>query len=481
MSLKVLVLGGGPGGYVAAIRAAQLGAQVTLVEKERIGGTCLHWGCIPTKVLKATAELLDALRGKEEMGIELEGTPKVNPVWLMARKRKVVEIQETGILKILSRLRVRQIQGVGRILGPGLLGVETPSGESERLEWDRLILATGSRPLCLPSVPFDGERILSSSDVLELEEIPPRTLIVGGGVIGCELACILKSLGSQVHVVEALERLLPLPALDPDSSTLIEREMRKRGIQVYLRQVVQKVQDQDGGLEVILGPSPGLEPLSVRLQASKAILVDRVVVCVGREPVSSGLGLESLGVEVDGRGWIRVNQMLETSASGVSAVGDALGPSRPMLAHLASAEGMVAAENALGANKGFNYEAVPSAIFTSPEVACVGLSELQAASLGLETDSEKFLMRGVGKAQILGEIAGQAKVVWEKGTQRILGVQLIGPMVSELVGECTLAVRMGMRLEDLAQSIHPHPTLSEILVELSHKAMGMPVHGIAGP
>lgn len=479
--MRIVVLGGGPGGYVAAIRAAQLGAKVTLVEKDRIGGTCLHWGCIPTKVLKATAELLDALRSKEEMGIDLEGTPKLNLARLMARKRKVVEIQETGILKILSRLRVRHIQGVGRILGPGLLGLETPSGESERLEWDRLILATGSRPLCLPSLPFDGERILSSSDVLDLEEIPFRVLIVGGGVIGCELACILKSLGSQVHVVEALERLLPLPALDLDSSTLMEREMRKRGIQVYLRQVVEKVQEQDGGLEVILGASHGLKAVPGRLQASKAVLVDRVVVCVGREPLSKGLGLEALGVEVDARGWIRVNQMLETSASGVLAVGDALGPSRPMLAHLASAEGLLAAENAIEEAKIMDYEAVPSAIFTSPEVACVGLSELQAKALGMDANSENFLMRGIGKAQILGEIAGQAKVVWEKGTKRLLGMQLIGPHVTELLGECTLALKMGAGLEDLARTIHPHPTLSEIFVELSRKALGTPLHGVTGP
>jgi len=188
-----------------------------------------------------------------------------------------------------------------------------------------------------------------------------------------------------------------------------------------------------------------------------------------------------LGVEVDARGWIRVNQMLETSASGVLAVGDALGPSRPMLAHLASAEGLLAAENATEEAKIMDYEAVPSAIFTSPEVACVGLSELQAKALGMDANSENFLMRGVGKAQILGEIAGQAKVVWEKGTKRLLGMQLIGPHVTELLGECTLALKMGAGLEDLARTIHPHPTLSEIFVELSRKALGTPLHGVTGP
>lgn len=480
-TMHLVVLGGGAGGYVAAIRAAQLGAQVSLVEKDRIGGTCLHWGCIPTKVLKATAELLDNLKSKEEMGVDLEGTPKVNLARLMARKRKVVEIQETGILRILSRLRVRHIQGVGRILGPRRLGVQSPSGESEVLEWDRLVLATGSRPLALPSLPFDGKRILSSSDVLELQELPGRVLIVGGGVVGCELASILRSLGSQVTVVEAMDRLLPLPSLDPETSTLLEREMRKRGIQVFLRQVVEQVEERGGELEVLLGASPLVEPSRGKPKDFKPVKVDQVVVCVGRESAGRELGLEAIGVETDGKGWIRVNERLETTTLGVFAVGDALGPSRPMLAHLASAEGLAAAENALGGDAKMNYEAVPSAIFTSPEVAFVGLSELQAKALGMDANSENFLVRGVSKAQILGEIAGQAKVVWEEGTKRVLGMQLIGPHVTELVGECTLALRMGASLEDLARTIHPHPTLSEILVELSHKALGKPVHGIKVP
>lgn len=477
MSLKVTVLGGGPGGYVAAIRAAQLGAQVSLVEKDRIGGTCLHWGCIPTKVLKTTAELLEILKRREELGVEMEGTPKLHLGKLMARKQKIVGIQESGILKILGRLHVNLVQGLGRVAAPGLLEVEAGSGEKIQLQWDRLILATGSRPLGLPSLPFDGERILSSSDVLGLRELPARVLILGGGVVGCELACILRSLGSQVTVVEALDRLLPLPSLDPEISVLLEREMRKQGIQVCLKKVVEQAEQQEGGLHILLGESPLVQPSVSKPQDSRPLMVDRVVVCVGRESASQGLGLEKLGVTLEGRGWIRVDRSLQTSAQNVFAVGDALGPRRPMLAHLASTEGLTAAENVMGKAKAVNYEAVPSAIFTSPEVACVGLSELQAAALGIDTDSEKFLMRGVGKAQILGEIAGQAKLVWEKTTKRILGMQLIGPHVTELVGECTLAVRAGASLEDLARTIHPHPTLSEIIGELSHKALGKPVHG----
>lgn len=481
MSLRVVVLGGGPGGYVAAIRAAQLGARVSLVEKDRVGGTCLHWGCIPTKVLKTTAELMEALSRGEELGIELEGRPRLHLERLMARKQKVADIQESGILKILGRLRVSLVQGSGRVSRTGLLQVETSLGEMRQLEWDRLILAPGSRSLALRSLPFDGQRILSSSDVLTLRELPGRVLILGGGVVGCELACILRGLGSQVTVVEALDRLLPFPSLDPETSMLLEREMRKRGTKVFLRKVLEQVEEQRGELQVLLGASPLVEPSREKPQDSKPLRVDRVVVCVGREPANKDLGVENLGVTLEERGWIKADRNLKTWAQNVFAVGDALGPKRPMLAHLASAEGFTAAENAMGGAKAMDYEAVPSAIFTSPEVAWVGLSELQARALGLDADSENFLMRGVGKAQILGEIAGQAKVVWERGTKRILGVQLIGPHVTELVGECTLAVRTGASLEDLAQTIHPHPTLSEILGELSHKALGRPLHGVAGP
>ncbi|MEJ5375894.1 MAG: dihydrolipoyl dehydrogenase [bacterium] len=481
MSLRVVVLGGGPGGYVAAIRASQLGARVSLVEKDRVGGTCLHWGCIPTKVLKVTAQLMEALKRREELGIELDGDPKLRLDRLMARKRKVVEIQESAIVKMLGRLGVNLVKGLGRVRSPGFLEVESASGESTKLEWDRLILATGSRPLSLPYLPFDGKRILSSSHVLELQELPSRILIVGGGVVGCELACILRGLGSQVTVVEALDRILPLPSLDPDTSIVLEREMRKRGIQVCLRQVVEQIQERNGELEVLLGASPLVEPLGGNLQASKLLGVDRVVVCVGREAASQALGLEKLGLTLEEKGWIRVGPDLQTSVPHVFAVGDALGPGRPMLAHVASAEGLVAAENAMGGKETLQYEAVPSAIFTCPEVAFVGLSQMQAEASGLETGSQTYLMRAVGKAQILGEIAGQAKVVWEKGSNRIVGMQLMGPHVTELVGECTLALKMGARLQDLAGTIHPHPTVSELLGELSHTALGRPVHAILGP
>lgn len=478
MTMRLVVLGAGPGGYVAAIRAAQLGAQVTLVEKDRVGGTCLHWGCIPTKVLRAACDLLDGMARAGEIGICLEGAFYPDLEGLRARMRKVVEIQETGILKLLARLRVRHVQGLGRIQAPGLLMVETGSGERIQIEWDRLILALGSRPMELPGLQFDGKRILSSSDVLELKEIPGSVLIVGGGVIGCELASILTSLGCRVKIVEALERILPIPGLDPDSSVLIEREMRKRGIQVHLGHMVEKVEDLGEGLRVLLGPSQAERGAAGHKRAPAEILADKVVVCVGRKAATQGLGLEFLGVDLDPRGWIRTNERLETRTPGVFAVGDALGPSRPMLAHLASAEGMVAAENALGAAKEMDYGAVPSAIFTSPELAFVGLSEAQAREQGLKARSETFLVRTLGKAQVLGELGGQAKVVFEENSKSIIGFQFIGPHATELISGCTLALGMGASLKDVAQTIYPHPTLSEILGELSHKALGMPIHGL---
>lgn len=479
MALRVVVLGAGPGGYVAAIRAARLGAQVTLVERNRIGGTCLHWGCIPTKVMKSACEVLEAMARAPEMGIRLEGPSRLDLQALRARMAKVVDTQEKAVSNLLGRLKVRQVKGVGRVEGHGTLCVENELGQRTTVEWDRLILATGSVTAELPALPFDGTRVLSSSDVLALQEVPERVLLVGAGVIGCELACILRTMGSQVRMVEVMDRVLPIPSLDPDSSTLMEREMRKKGIELSLGCLVDKVEDHpDGGLSITLRPM-GAAPQSFPEQKpSRSILADKVVVCVGRRPSTQELGLEKLDLNLDPNGWILVDHRLETSAPGVFAVGDALGPTRPMLAHLASAEGMLAAENALGANESMDYGAVPSAIFTSPELGCVGMSEAQAREQGLEVGVEVFLIRTLGKAQALGELGGQAKVVYEKRSHRILGFQLIGPRATELISACTVALTMGATLEGLARVVFPHPTLSEALGELSQKALGKPVHGL---
>ncbi len=477
MPVRIVVLGAGPGGYVAAVRAAQEGAEVTVIEAENPGGTCLNWGCIPSKVMITTAELLEKLKRAGSFGITIEGGVRPDMPRLMERKDKVVEDQRRGILNLLEHHRVRYLKGTGYVKGKGRVGVRLPDGGEDEVPWDKLVLATGTAPLNLPGLPCDGERILSSNHALCLSAVPESILIVGGGVIGCEFACMLAALGARVILVEALSRLLPLPSVDADCSKVLQREMKKRKIRFVLDRVVERVDETDGRLRAAIGPSPyGKEPA----EKDKTPLfetVDKILVCIGRTPNTTGLGLDRLGVEMDEKGWVVADQRMETLAADVYAIGDLLGPSRIMLAHVASAEALVAAENALGGNREMDYATVPSAIFTSPEVANAGLTEAQAREQGYEVRSDSVLFRTLGKAQVIGEIAGQAKIVSERGSGRILGVHIIGPHATDLIAEGVLAIRQGAGVQDLARTIHAHPTLSEIMLEASYKAIDRSLHG----
>lgn len=477
--MRIVVLGAGPGGYVAAVRAAQMGAQVTLVERDEVGGTCLNWGCIPSKVLITTAELLEKMRRAAEYGIVVEGAVRPDLERLMARKRAIVAAQAKGIRQLLQHHRVALVEGEGVVAGPGSVRVRTAAGAERDLAWDRLIIAVGTRPLPLPGLPFDGRGVISSNDALSLTEVPGSVLIVGGGVIGCEFACLLAALGSRVTVVEALARLLPLPSVDEDCSKVLQREFKKRRIAFFLERVVEAVARRGGRLAARIVAAPSAAGLSAEERAPFDLEVDRILVCVGRQPNTAGLGLETVGVATDPRGWILADDTLATSAPGVWAIGDILGPARVMLAHVASMEGAVAAENAVGAGppRRMDYEAVPGAIFTAPEVASVGLSERAARERGIEAAAERVLFRSLGKAQVLGEIAGEAKIVSRREDGRLLGVHLIGAHATELIAEATLALRLGARVADLVQTIHPHPTMSEILLESALKAAGCARHG----
>jgi dihydrolipoamide dehydrogenase len=475
---KITILGAGPGGYVAAVRAAQLGADVTLIEQENVGGTCLNWGCIPSKVLITTGELLEKMRKADAFGITVEGNIRPNMLRLMERKNKVIQDQSKGILDLLKHHRIRYLKGTGHIKEKGLAAVRFPEGPEQEVPWDKLILATGTRPFPLPGTPFDGEKILSSNHALDLQEVPESLLIVGGGVIGCEFAFLFSALGSKVTLVEALSRLLPLPSVDEDCSKVLHREMKKRKIKFIVNHTLEGLSGVDGKLHATLNPSPLLENSVGKRGESFSETVDKVLVCIGRTPNSTNLeGFDRLGVQVDHKGWVTTNRRMETSASDVYAIGDLLGPSKIMLAHVASAEGLVAAENAMGGVRDMDYSAVPSAIFTSPEIANVGLTQAQALEQGYEVRSDTVLFRSLGKAQVLGEIAGEAKIVSEKDSGRILGVHLIGPHATDLIAEAALAVRMGTTVHDLANTIHAHPTLAEIMAETSLKALDRPLHG----
>jgi len=477
MKSKVLILGAGPGGYVAAVRAAQLGADVTVIEDDNVGGTCLNWGCIPSKVLITTAEILEKFRCANHFGIDLKGSVQPNLQNLMARKQAVIADQATGILKLFKQHRINFLKGFGAITGPGRAALKDPAGNQTALDWDRLIIATGSRPAMIPNLACDGEKVLSSNHALNFEQVPETILIVGGGVIGCEFACMLSALGAAVTLVEALPRLLPLPSIDEACSKVMLREMKKRKIKCLLNRTVLDCREDAGRLLVTVGPAPwAAKPLN-KDREPECYAVDKLLVCIGRQPNSAGLGLENVGVQLDQKGWIAADEHLRTHAEHVYAIGDILGPARIMLAHVASTEGMIAAENAMGASRKMNYQAVPSAIFTSPEVAGVGLSEQQAIEKGYEVRTESVLFRTIGKAQVIGEIGGEAKIVAEARSGKVLGVHIIGPRATDLIAEPTLAVGLGATVSDIGHSIHAHPTLAEIMLELAHKFQGHPIHG----
>lgn len=476
MSTRMTILGAGSGGYIAAIRAAQLGAKVTLIERDKIGGTCLNWGCIPTKTLRTTAQLMERLSRAHEVGVEVDGEVRPNMARLMARKQEVVDNLATGILRILNSYKIQFIRGEGHVLEPTKVRVKGMDNSTMDVVSDKLILATGSRPLNIPTSPFNGERILSSDDVINLQEVPESILILGGGVIGCEFAFILNGLGSKVTVVEAMPRLMPMPSIDKDCSAVIQREMRKRKIQVFLNRTIEKVKLTSGRVQATTKPSPFAHRLKETEKRPLLLETDKMVVCIGRQPNTEGIGLDQLGLEMDTKGWIVANERMETNVPNVYAVGDVLGPSKIMLAHVASSEGMVATENALGGNRRMNYELVPTAVFSFPEVADVGKTEDQARECGFGVRADTFLFRTLGRAQATGEIAGQVKIVSDTQTKRILGIHIVGPHAADLISEGTLAIKMGATVNDLAETIHAHPTFSEALMEASHKALDAGVH-----
>ncbi|MDF1592617.1 MAG: dihydrolipoyl dehydrogenase [Desulfobacterales bacterium] len=475
MKTKIAIIGAGPGGYVAAVRAAQLGADVTVVERERVGGTCLNWGCIPSKVMKTTAELFYNIRRAGEFGIDIQGPVRPNMRALMERKKNVIQGQANGIRNLFKHHHIRYVEGQGVITAPQKLKVAPKNGQPVDILWDKLILAPGTRPIGIPALPFDGNRIISSNEALQLDQVPESILIIGGGVIGCEFAGIFSALGARVTVVEAMSRLLPLPSVDADCSKVLQREMKKQKIEFLLGYTVENIEEYPDDLCVQLIPygeaKESGESEKLQIEAKK------ILVCIGRGPLTNEIGLETLPVEKDAKGWILADEKMQTRASGVYAIGDVLGPEKVMLAHVASAEGLIAAENAMGENHRMNYGVVPSAIFTMPEVADVGLTEAQAGEQGCDYRADRILFRVIGKAQVMGDIVGEVKIISERGSGGLLGVHIVGPRATELIAEATLALQMKATVNELAATIHAHPTLAEIMMEASLKVLDRSLHG----
>ncbi len=476
MTQKIAILGAGPGGYVAAVRAAQMGGEVTLIEKEAVGGTCLNHGCIPSKIFKKTADMLEDFKRADEFGISCSSVGCDFPA-LLSRKKNIIATQAQGIQNLLKKHGISYVVGTGYLTKPSFLTVTDREGNTSAVEWDKLIIATGSRPLEIPSLPFDGKTIISSNDALNHPIIPAHVTIVGGGVIGCEFASIWKNLGTQVVLVEGLERLLPLPSVDEECSKVLTREMKKKKIKVYLNRTVQGVAMEGDDITVTIGPSPFAKDLKEKDKKIIHEKTQQVIVCVGRTPNSNNIGLKNLGIETDDGGWIIVDDKLQTTAENVYAIGDILGPEKIMLAHIASTEGEIAVDNCFGTIKKMVYDVVPGAVFTMPEIGNVGLSEREANEKYEHVRADSVLFRSLGKAQVIGEIAGQVKIVSHGESGRILGVHITGPHASDLLAEATLAMKMGATVKDLAETIHAHPTLAEAIFETSLKALDKELHG----
>lgn len=468
--MKIAILGAGPGGYAAAVRAARRGGEVTLIEKDAPGGTCLNRGCIPSKIFRRAADILEDCRSAARFGVDIDGTARINMEQVVRRKEEIVAQQRKGLEALFKHAGIRLITGTGRLTGEKTLTVDTTGGTTESIDWDRLILAVGSKPATLPSLPIDGNTVITSNEALEMTRLPESMAIVGGGVIGCEFACLYAAFGVKVTVVEALDRLLPLPNVEPSVSKVLMRECKKQKINVILSHFVTGADIEKTGARLTLTPASNKGE-------AKEVTAERVLVCIGREPWTEDIGLAAAGVDTDRRGWITADMHMATQSANIFAVGDILGPYKSMLAHTASMEGIIAAENALGNDLKMDYDAIPAAVFTHPEVACAGLSATQARERGMDVKTETVLYRTIGKAQVLGHLAGEMKLVYEASSGALLGVHIIGARAAELIAEGTAAIGAGLTVSDIARTIHAHPTVSEIYAEAALKAIGVPFHG----
>lgn len=457
--MNLVVIGAGPGGYVAALKAAQLGASVTVIERDEVGGTCLNWGCIPTKSLLASAEALAHARRLDEFGIDASGDFAPNLARIMERKNRIVATQAKGIHALFKSWGVALVKGNATIESPTRVAVSAADGTVQTLNADRIIIATGSRPANLPAFPFDGRRIISSNEAVHLSSIPSSVIIVGAGVIGCEFACILREFGCAVTMIEAMPRALMTE--DAEIAELFEKELKKKKIKLIPNAKVTDASVTDNGV-------------AVALESGTMLSAETVLVSVGRAYNTDGLGLEALGIARGARGEIVVNERMETTIPGVYAVGDVTGGI--LLAHVASKEGTVAASNACGVPVTIDYSVVPAAVFTLPEIGSVGLREHQAQERSIPHRIGRFPVRGLGKAHAMGEIAGLLKIIAHDDTDRILGVHIIGPHAADLIHEGAMAMQAGLAAQELASMIHAHPTLAEGLMEAAEELHGNAIH-----
>lgn len=460
----VVVVGAGPAGYVCAIRLGQYGKKVVCVEQAELGGTCLNWGCIPSKALIAAGHFVEQTRHAAAMGFTV-GEPQLDLAKLVAWKDSIVKKLTGGIGTLFQKRKVELVRGRARVTGPNAVEVQTDAGPVKIVARD-LVIATGSEPAPIPGFDF-GPKVWSSTEALSPVELPRRLLVIGGGVIGMELGMFYAQVGSQVTVVEFMDQILP--GIDPELVKVVARRAKKAGLEIHVGASAKRWSDRGDG------DGDGVEVVVDLHGKEQTFHADRILLTVGRRPLSRGFGLEELGVKLDARGFIPVDARRQSNVPHVYAIGDV--GQGPMLAHKGSAEGLAAAAAIAGKpGAAFDARAVPGVIFTDPEIATVGLSEAQAAAQGIAVKVGRFGFAANGRAMSLQANEGLVKIVADAKDDTVLGVHMVGPNVTDMIAEGALAIEAGLTAEDLALTIHPHPTLSEAIMEAAEDVHGLAVH-----
>ncbi|CAJ1314477.1 dihydrolipoyl dehydrogenase [Paenibacillus nuruki] len=472
INCDIAILGGGTGGYVAAIRAAQLGKEVVIIEQDKLGGTCLHRGCIPSKSLLRSAEVYALMQDSEDYGIAAENIT-LQFAKVQARKQGIVDQLHQGVQYLMRKNKIKVVQGKGRVIGPsifspqsGAVAVEYEDGEMETVVSKNLIIATGSRPRVLPGLEADGQWILNSDHALQLESLPESMLIVGGGVIGMEWASMLNDFGVKITVVEAASQILP--AEDQEVARELRKLLEQRGVTIYTDATL---------LTDTYAPAADQQELSITIRHQEqehVLTVSKVFVSIGRQANAESIGLANTDVQIV-NGFIKVNSKMQTTESHIYAIGDVIGGLQ--LAHAASHEGIAAVNHICGEEVHYNPLQVSRCVYTRPEVASTGITEQEATAQGIDVKVGKFPFKAIGKALVYGESDGFVKVIADRNTDDLLGVQIIGPQATDLISEAALAQFLNATPWEVAQTVHAHPTLAEILGEamlaVDGKALGM--------
>jgi len=459
----LVVIGSGPGGYVAAIRAGQLGLKTAIVEKDsRLGGTCLLRGCIPTKSMLESASIADHARHADDFGIGV-GEVTVDLKKVLKRKNRVVKSNAGGVAFLMKKNKVTVFNGFGTVSGQGKVTVKTDDGETV-LQTRNILLATGSVPRTLPFIEIDGERVLTSDELLDMETMPSHLLVLGAGAVGVEFASVFRSFGSEVTIVELADRLVPVE--DAEVSAEFAKAFKRRGIKAHVGTKLTGVEHTKTGILATLEKADGKKA---------GVKASHLLVAVGRAPVTANIGLEAQGVQLD-RGFVKVDEHYRTAAPGIYAIGDIVAGT-PQLAHAASTEGVTAVEHMAGLEPPpINYTHCPGCTYSNPEIGSLGLTEQQAKDAGYTLKVGKFPFSAVGKAKVIGDTTGFVKIIAEDQYNEILGVHIIGPHATDLIAEVGPLLKLECTLEELARTIHAHPTLAEAIHEAAHAALGHALH-----